>query len=102
MFFVCLAKQMKIMETNKVDSVRSEDLANIQTELRNLSVKWVGDLVEQMSKDETLDVVYREIDKRKVYNIFSNVIRDRFWKMIVYSQAQKLRDKYVSVLEGIS
>jgi hypothetical protein len=80
------------MQTKK-RKITPKKLKTLQTQLKNLNIKWVNLLVEQMQNDDKLYKEYGAIDGRKVYNVFNGVVKDGGWKLLMYKQGTKLKKK---------
>lgn len=61
-----------------VKDISLEDVRQVRDELKKLDSKWMTQVIEEMAKEEP------GIDKVKVYNITSNVLRDqRYRRMFI-------------------
>jgi hypothetical protein len=79
-----------------------ELLAQLKLDLRALDLKWTEKLEAQILADKTVDQVYKDdLNVRKIYNVFHNIVRDTGWKVLIYNQGKKLKAKLEKQIEKI-
>lgn len=56
-------------------------------------MQWVPLLIEQMKSDKEIDKTYRQVNEKKVYNVFNGIVKNTAWKLVIFKQAVKLKEK---------
>lgn len=74
-------------------------LKELQQGLKALNQQWVPLLVKQIQEDESIEEQYRQVNERKVYNIFNGIVTDGAWKLVVFREAKKLKESLQKAVE---
>lgn len=81
------------MESNEMDLTR-EQFHELQQKLRFLNISWVDMLVARMKTASGINKdVKKKVTRRKIYNVFAWVIKNRYWRNLVYEHATKLKEE---------
>lgn len=79
---------------NKDLDLSNEVFSALQAELRDLDTNWVATLEKQILADRKVSQDYKnDLSARKIYNVFHDIVRNKGWKVLIYSQGVALRDK---------
>ena len=77
----------------KKKKITPQKLKTLQKQLKNLNIKWVTILVDQIQNDKSKADDFNSIDDRKVYNVFNGIVKDGGWNLFLYKQGKKLKKK---------
>lgn len=68
-------------------------MKSLQGQLKRLNMQWVPLLIEQIKNDKEINKVYRQVNEKKVYNVFNGIIKNNAWRIMIYKQAGILKEK---------
>lgn len=81
--------------------ITEEMLKKLQEELRELDLSWVETLCDQIHDDKKVEQRFKDkLSERKIYNVFNGVVRNGAWKVLIYSQADVLKEKLTKKLSA--
>lgn len=97
-------KNQQIMSKKKDRPTITPDmLSALQTELRELDLKWTELLEKQIREDKSVPQSYiAELSVRKIYNVFHNIVRNTGWKVLIYGQGKTLAEKLQDKIEKVA
>lgn len=79
------------MEKTK-QTITKKKLKTLQSQLKELNMQWVDLLIEQMKKDKELEKNFRNVNDKKIYNVFNGIVKNGAWKYQIYRQAMILKN----------
>jgi hypothetical protein len=81
------------MTKGNISPITVKELKALQKKLKELDGNWMSLLIEKVKKvgKTKKDKNLKEVNGRKIYNIFNGLIVDNYWRMLVYEYGSELR-----------
>lgn len=98
-YYICV-HQLRIMAKKK-NSITEKMFKELQQELKDLNMQWVILLVKQIKEDKAIEKKFKEVNDRKVYNVFNGIVKDGAWKLLIYQQAIGLKARLEKAVQEI-